>query len=90
MKHTLILTPGTWEVEGKYTNESDVVFAAEGTLRIEHHDHLWLYESWIELADPLEPDVRHEWEIQPWNEKNDFLNWQAEHTLMGNLKGNFC
>ncbi len=89
MQHTFLLTPGKWRAEGKYTDETDISSAAEGLITIEHAYSFWYYKSRIQLLERNEPEIKNDYKIQPWKQGSDFLNWSAEKTLMGRLKGKF-
>jgi len=89
MQHTFLLSPGKWRAEGKFTDENDVNSMTEGLITIEHDYDYWLFKRRLQLLERSEPDIKNDYKIQPWTEGRDFLNWSAQKTLMGNLKGKF-
>lgn len=88
MKHTFLLSEGSWIAKGNYYDELNNSITLEGKSVITHTEILWLNEGYMELQ--LENPIRFEnrYEIVPF--ANDFTSWKSFNPALGILQGRFA
>lgn len=89
MRHTYLLTPGTWRADGSYTNEDGEQIAVTGESIIDHGDTEWTVTGFMRLSTDVEVEIRHDYRVEPF-EGNDSTPWRSNNHALGTLEGHFA
>ncbi|MDR0550332.1 MAG: hypothetical protein LBI10_13135 [Deltaproteobacteria bacterium] len=77
-KHTYLLQPGLWEVEGHYFDGEENRHEAKGQILMTHGPDLWTMESQIKISGQDRRDFLSRYEITPLADKASFTEWKSQ------------
>jgi hypothetical protein len=77
-RHTYLLEPGLWAVEGHYYDQEDNRHDAQGQLLMSHAAGLWTLESQLRISGQDQRDFISRYEITPMPPEASFTEWKSQ------------
>jgi len=88
MEHTFLFQEGRWVANGSYTDEKGDRRPATGSTEVTHTEHGWINAgSMMMLAGTGLVTFENRYEITPFEEGQEFTDYQAENPALGSLSG---
>ncbi|MDR2387655.1 MAG: hypothetical protein LBE80_08755, partial [Deltaproteobacteria bacterium] len=77
VKHTYLLEPGLWTVEGTYIDKEERRHRQTGQLVIVHSPSLWTIESRLNISGDDQRDFDTRYDINPMEEGQSYVEWKS-------------
>ncbi|MDR2301116.1 MAG: hypothetical protein LBF38_03610 [Deltaproteobacteria bacterium] len=77
VKHTYLLEPGLWTVEGTYIDKEERRHRQTGQLVIVHSPTIWTIESRLNISGEDQRDFDTRYDITPMEEGRSYVEWKS-------------
>lgn len=77
-KHTYLLEPGLWEIEGAYYDLNNNAYPQKGQVVITHEPGLWTLEGKLTITTHETQIINYRYEIEPQAEEATYTEWKSE------------
>lgn len=90
MKHTYLVSPGTWQAKGFFKDNNGNSYPVTGSSIITHERKIWYNRSAMLIHTQPVTDIECVYEITPLDPDTYSTTWTAETLPMGRISGNFA
>jgi hypothetical protein len=89
MKHTFLLQPGLWQLQGYFIDEQNRFAMLQGDVQIAHYSRKWINESLVNIDDRVYPEISNQYQIAPLKDGATSADWNTKNSVIGKLKGSY-